>query len=352
MMEPIRRRLISLAFLACLAAGVALGYPPATLTIPSSTLIFSHAKHVSEGGIECSVCHAAADSSRLSQDKLYPTMDVCGECHDVSNDKECGLCHRNPNEPTASPNPERAVIFSHQAHIKKKTACTRCHDGVGGSTGPDPSHMPTMSLCLDCHDGTTAGNQCALCHGRQLSLADIHPPGWRHAHGDRAALDRDWCAGCHRQERFCLDCHRGDNNLGSIHDLNYAFTHGLDANSKEADCARCHDRKTFCVGCHESENRIPLLHSSAGWLANHGRAARNDVESCASCHEADSPTCARAGCHRDADGIRGTDPPIHPAGLNQFESHGPWHTDDGYFCYQCHTRTGQAGVGFCGYCHD
>ena len=49
MMEPIRRRLISLAFLACLAAGVALGYPPATLTIPSSTLIFSHAKHVSEG---------------------------------------------------------------------------------------------------------------------------------------------------------------------------------------------------------------------------------------------------------------------------------------------------------------
>jgi hypothetical protein len=31
--------------------------------------------------------------------------------------------------------------------------------------------------------------------------------------------------------------------------------------------------------------------------------------------------------------------------------HGPWHSDPGYFCFQCHTNTSRSGQGFCGYCH-
>ena len=324
----------------------------AGLSVPTSDIIFPHVKHVKEGGMECPACHSAAEKSPRADEKLYPTMETCGECHDIQSDDKCGVCHRNPNEPAASPNPERQILFNHQRHVERGAACTRCHDGVGDSERPDASHLPTMALCLNCHDGTSGDNRCELCHGDRISLGDIHPPGWRHSHGDRAVSDRDWCGGCHRRETYCIDCHRGDNILGAVHDLNYAFTHGLDANSKENDCARCHDRKSFCNGCHESENRIPLLHSSMGWLPNHGRAAKNDVESCASCHEADSPTCARAGCHRDADGLRGTDPRIHPSEMTLFSAHGPWHNDDGYFCYQCHTRTGQPGIGFCGYCHD
>jgi len=323
---------------------------PTRAAAGADDIIFSHDPHVVDQGLPCQTCHAV-DSSRSAIDKLLPAMEVCGDCHDIEDEAGCGQCHWNPNEPSAVPNPVRTILFNHQAHIKNGTPCQRCHDGVGQSAGPSPEHMPTMNVCLDCHDGTNIDNACAVCHGDRITLGDIHPIGWRHAHAERAAVDSAWCRGCHRQERFCLDCHRGDNTQGTIHELNYAFTHGLDAGSKEADCARCHDRKTFCVGCHGGENRMPLLHSTAGWLANHGRAAEDDVENCASCHETDTPTCARAGCHRDADGIRGTDSRIHAGSGGALEGHGPWHNDDGYYCFQCHTNTHQSGVGFCGYCH-
>jgi nitrate reductase cytochrome c-type subunit len=38
--------------------------------------------------------------------------------------------------------------------------------------------------------------------------------------------------------------------------------------------------------------------------------------------------------------------------MTMFDMHGPWHSDEGYYCYQCHVSTHEGGVGFCGYCHD
>ena len=109
----------------------------------------------------------------------------------------------------------------------------------------------------------------------------------------------------------------------------------------------------FCVSCHKSGNRMPLAHSTTGWTTQHGRAAKNDIENCASCHETGDPICALAGCHNDFDGVRGTNPEIHADNLNMFDDeHGIWHDDNGYYCYQCHLNTNSAGVGFCGYCHS
>ncbi len=95
---------------------------------------------------------------------------------------------------------------------------------------------------------------------------------------------------------------------------------------------------------------MPLNHSSASWLIDHGGAARSNIEDCASCHDNSDPTCARGGCHSDADGIKGTDARLHIIG-GPVASHGPWHSDEGFYCYQCHVNTHQAGQGFCGYCH-
>ena len=336
----------------CFAGWLAGAYPRAELIIPESDIIFSHNTHVAGADIECLTCHAAAEGSNQAADNLLPSMDDCGNCHNVSTDTLCGTCHRNADEPSGLPNPERPILFDHARHLRDKIACLACHDDIGKSDKPDAVNLPRMKICIDCHSQKSIDDRCRLCHGDRISLTDIHPLNWRHSHGDEAASDRDWCGQCHRVETFCIDCHRGDNILGNIHDLNYAFTHGLDANSKEADCTACHDRESFCRGCHEGENRIPLLHSTLSWLADHGRAARNDIENCASCHEGDSPTCARGGCHRDSDGLRGTDPRFHPGGLSLLESHGPWHGDAGYYCYQCHIRTDIPGVGFCGYCHE
>jgi hypothetical protein len=262
------------------------------------------------------------------------------------------MCHKNPEEPQAPPHPERKILFSHKNHLGRGAECAACHGDVAASTEPRPEYMPSMSACFACHDGEKASNACAVCHGDRLTLTDIHPGDWRHQHDSQAALERDWCMQCHKQDMSCLECHRGDNLLGNIHDLNYRYTHGLDAKSKRFDCTSCHDTGSFCNACHERENRIPLLHSTVEWLTDHGRAARRDVEACQSCHESSDPTCARSGCHEDADGVRGTNPRFHAPHMSMFNEHGPWHTDDGYYCFQCHTSTHTPGQGFCGYCHQ
>ncbi|MEW5922498.1 MAG: cytochrome c3 family protein [Candidatus Zixiibacteriota bacterium] len=330
-------------------AWLAWGYAPAKLTVPPSDIKFAHANHTD---LECVDCHIAAKTSTSAGDKLFPSMETCGDCHDIEDVDNCGTCHHNTDDPQASPNPERPIEFSHKKHFEQKVKCARCHDDIADSKESSVTHMPNMPLCMKCHDGNRADNDCAVCHGQKITLLDIHPQDWRHQHAEKAAGSQEYCAGCHSNESFCIDCHRGDNLRGNIHDLNYEYTHGLDAGGKEKDCARCHDRKEFCNACHERQNRIPLEHSTLNWLADHGQAARRDVENCASCHDSSDPTCARGGCHRDADGIKGTDPRIHQIGMAFLQSKGPWHGDDNYFCFQCHTSTRNTSGGFCTYCHE
>jgi hypothetical protein len=345
----IGRRCLLAGLVLVIAAGATAMLANTPPSAQVSDLIFSHPLHVTSQGIECVTCHAEIPSSASADDRNLPSMDVCAACHDVEDDKNCGQCHRDPANPVSAVETKLSVLFNHKRHIDLKIACLTCHSlsGENGDTSLTPS-MPDKSLCMGCHDGVRASWDCRICHADRTALADIHPIGWQHQHAEQATLKPDWCRTCHQQESFCITCHRGDNQTGSIHELNYEFTHGLDAQGKEADCARCHDRQAFCNDCHQRENRMPLAHSTAAWRTDHGRAARTDPENCASCHEVDDPSCARAGCHRDADGVRGTDQRIHSANL---DGHGPWHSDDGYFCFTCHTNTGTSGVGFCGYCH-
>lgn len=330
-----------------LVAGTILGVR-AGLHASGSDIIFSHNNH---SDLDCVDCHADIEQSTLAQDRNLPSMDVCSDCHDVDDEDECGTCHRNTDDPQSSPHPLREIVFGHASHVERGTECSDCHGAVATSTATSPEDMPTMSRCFECHDGNEVGDECATCHAERITLVDIHPLNWRHQHGAKVALDRGWCTQCHREESYCLDCHRGDNLTGNIHDLNYLYTHGLDANIKRFDCTRCHDNQTFCVACHEHEYRIPYLHSSISWLTAHGQAARRDPENCAACHDTADPTCARSGCHGDFDGVLGTDSRFHASSMPLFSAKGPWHDDDGYYCYSCHMNTHQAGLGFCGYCH-
>ena len=153
----------------------------------------------------------------------------------------------------------------------------------------------------------------------------------------------------------CSDCHADDNLTGFTHDLNYRFNHALDAKGKEFQCQSCHDNESFCVPCHTQEDIFPTDHSSRQWSpranpSTHADAARRDIERCAACHDEPQAVCGQPGCHRDGDGIPGTDPTIHASSITDL-GHGPWHDDPGYQCFQCHISTNQAGRGFCGYCH-
>lgn len=316
-------------------------------TPPQSGLVFAHANHED---VECSDCHTGIEKSDKVEDRNFPGMDACANCHDVDDDEKCGTCHVNTDDPGGAPHPERPLVFSHKNHLGRGASCQDCHGTVGSSTAFLAEFLPDMPKCFACHDGSRASDKCETCHSDKITLADIHPGEWRHQHGALAAYEEEWCGQCHQGKGSCVECHRGDNLDGKIHDLNFIYTHGMEAKSKRVECIRCHDNETFCNGCHQAENRIPLLHSTMAWLTNHGAAARRDVEDCAGCHDGDDPTCARGGCHRDADGIRGTDPRFHASSMTLFDVHGPWHGGDN-FCFRCHVDTGRKGTGFCGYCH-
>lgn len=337
----------------CFTGGAVIGdtLTPQFQTYESS-LHFSHRLHVEDQEIECLTCHPTVEESELSSDKNFPTMEECATCHDVEDDENCGMCHKVADEPEELPNPVREEKFNHKKHLDMGIECITCHAKIPASEGPAVENLPTMKTCFTCHNNKKAPQDCNLCHQTILSINDIHPTDWKNTHGDEANTNPLYCSNCHTGQTSCIDCHRGDNLTGTIHDLNYFFTHGLDAKSDQKDCRRCHDTQMFCVSCHEQNLRMPLNHSKLNWRTAHGQAAKTDIENCAACHDTDDPTCARSGCHNDFDGIKMTDPSIHAEDAGQFNYHGPWHNDDGYFCYQCHVPTRNSSTGFCTYCHE
>lgn len=317
-----------------------------------SSILFSHEFHVVEQEIDCFSCHESVKSSDLSSDKNLPSMDDCGNCHDISDDESCNMCHKDADEPIEIKNPIRELIFNHQIHIQMDIDCEKCHAKVSSSNNPNVNNLPDMKVCLTCHNNLNDSRGCITCHSSGILLTDIHPVDWLYKHEAGATSEPEWCAQCHDNQSDCTSCHRGDNLTGSIHDLNYYFTHGLDAGSNNLSCQKCHDNTNFCVACHEQGLRMPLNHSKVNWRLIHGIEAKQNVENCAACHETSDLTCSRGGCHNDFDGIKGTDPPIHDTDPAQFNERGFWHKDQNYYCYQCHTSTQNSNFGFCMYCHN
>jgi hypothetical protein len=77
----------------------------------------------------------------------------------------------------------------------------------------------------------------------------------------------------------------------AFHPPNYAYRHSAEAYNRRLDCASCHNTRVFCRDCHEqagfgSEGRLNRGFHDAEpvWLLRHGQAARQTLESCASCH--------------------------------------------------------------------
>ncbi len=323
----------------------------------ADSLKFNHAKHVVEVEMKCVDCHIVAESDRASDNNL-PAMKKCEECHSTSEaPSDCVLCHTDPANPKRVEMPRRDMTFSHEAHVEKSQSndlCLSCHKGIDKVTGRSAdAGYPVWDDCFKCHEGESASSDCSVNRfnpSRNGNL--VHPVGWEHEHKFSANQAGQDCESCHHSETFCSDCHAGDNITGSVHELNYRYSHGLDAKGKVHDCQSCHDTEQFCSSCHEQGGgERPLNHLMAGWATppyEHGQEARNDIESCASCHSTEAPVCAV--CHSDFDGVRGTNPPIHPESIDNMEE-GPWHEDSAYQCFMCHTNTGTAGAGFCGYCH-
>jgi hypothetical protein len=287
--------------------------------------VFSHRRHVEKEELKCRDCHASAWTSAQANDDLMPGPAACADCHDPG------------QVSTSFPAPARTVRFAHRHHVETlKMSCEQCHEGVSQREAPAPvAALPPMGTCMSCHNAEAAPRECETCHTQptfQLKPAS-HQPGWKAGHGPEARLSDSSCLPCHRVSE-CQECHEGaqlskldsglrqtpfaarmEGSIGqavvAVHGLNYRFLHGLDARGKSGECATCHELEAgdFCAQCHNpggDPGIRPVWHGGPDWVplqggGRHARLARQDLESCVSCHDLEGrdPTCQR--CHRSGE---------------------------------------------------
>lgn len=362
---------------------------------------FSHSLHVEGAGLECATCHESAATSKLSSENLLAKKENCQSCHEEQLAQNCTYCHTSSDQSTyaAAASPQRELVFSHEAHVGvQKMDCVTCHTNLEKEGMPTGALVPAMATCNTCHNDVRASNTCETCHTDLAGLrpVDHNRTDFVREHKQTARLSTASCASCHTQES-CIDCHNGTDlvkvdlagrdpisprsprlmtmdrgkstSLLKVHDLNFRFTHGIAAQGKAADCQTCHSQQQFCATCHAAGGNVnqvtfkPTTHQQAGFVTIgvgtggglHAQLARRDMETCASCHDAQGadPTCVT--CHMDSDGFKGTDPKTHTRGF-MAGVNGDWHSDPGANCFTCHSDAnarvgGVKGTGFCGYCH-
>jgi hypothetical protein len=302
---------------------------------------FEHRGHVLKG-VNCVQCHRDTKQAQTFDGAMHiPETDECVDCHETPhNPATCSNCHGSPQLRTAARLAREHLKFNHDKHVDAAEGnCVKCHIEVTAQDGP---LRPTMPSCFGCHqhEKQWETNDCDGCHvdlQMEHTLPQshvVHGADWLREHGVRAASEAALCSACHT-ERTCAACHganvpalptrlRFDQpERADMHRAGFAARHALEARADQALCVTCHTESS-CRGCHEREGvgvgsgRSP--HPS-GWVGlpgqsnTHGREARFDPISCASCHSGPGEQLC-VGCHRV--GAAGGNP--HPVGFRSQRS--------------------------------
>lgn len=288
---------------------------------------FEHRKHTM-AGINCVKCHTGIDTAGDDGPLHLPTTASCLSCHQKPHDtRDCSSCHGTTHAREGAFAARKFLRFSHQGHLGNvKGQCVPCHAAAGTSD----TLRPAMAQCFTCHahKDQFKVRDCDSCHHDLASEHSkpathvIHDGDFIREHGVRAASARDLCATCHSQQS-CDQCHGvttptvpwkltiAPATLSRLHPGNFMARHPEEARAQTGLCTTCH-AESSCLACHTERNvaakkGVPSPHPP-NWVravgGEHGRAARLDPVSCASCHGgAGEMLCV--GCHR-VGGVGGT----------------------------------------------
>lgn len=234
----------------------------------------------------CATCHA---------------RDFCVTCH-VDAPEQAIIQALRPDPRSTAIAAELAAPSSHaepgflSAHGRdfaaRPQACSTCH---------------TRESCLACHAAAPKGAVALFAagpgRGPGAIIARRAPPShggnFADRHGADASAGPASCAACHVQPD-CLSCHRPDAGAApGYHPAGFLARHPAAAYSRETACSECHNTGGFCASCHASAGVVANRTLRGGYhdakqffLAGHGQAARQNLESCVSCHaERDCLTC-------------------------------------------------------------
>jgi len=282
------------------------------------------------------------------------SSDRCATCHTV---ERCLTCHVDgqreaiqaiPAAPAGMTLPDFVAHYptpdSHQdegwfsAHGRQASVgqCNTCH---------------TRDDCAACHVQPVPALVQALPARKQtrapgVMLSPRAPeshgsPFFLEAHPNLASADNGSCNTCH-QQTFCTECHDAASGSGNVyHPPDFVARHPAQAFGRTNDCATCHNTAVFCRSCHQqsglgADGRLgPGYHTAEPlWLIRHGQAARQDLESCASCHE--QKECTQ--CH----GVLGAFK-VSPHSRD-FDAESAWKRNP-RTCFACHIGNPLEGVG-------
>ncbi len=313
-----RRALLLLLVLVLSACAGVLGIKPR-----ERQRAFAHRAH-SLKGVACLECHEGIASAKDDGPLHLPGKAKCLECHKKPHDDgECSGCHGVAHTREEDRLAREHLKFAHAQHVPKVGGqCVPCHTAAGETV--QTSMRPTMAQCFTCHEHkdqwtTRACDGCHVDLPKELARPSshvVHEGDFMREHGVRAASSRDLCATCHG-EPFCLSCHGvsvaalpwrlelGQPKLSGLHRAGFRQRHAEESRASPGLCTSCHRDERFCADCH-AQRRVGVAPGSrnphpAGWVRSrggeHGRAARMDPGSCATCHGGSGEALC-VGCHR------------------------------------------------------
>ncbi len=252
----------------------------------------------------------------LDRSHGYEVARSCATCHARD---FCLDCHVNAPETEAiqdlKPDPRSLLIPAkleapashHRADFARK------HGSLAGKQGERCVVCHTRESCATCHAGTLPAAAASLAMagpGRAPGAKTVrrrprsHGAGWDEHHASLADAAPTTCLSCHVRST-CLECHRpaaGQRN--GFHPVGFLASHPAAAYNRQSNCADCHNQAQFCATCHAQAGlsaRVGLgtaerYHDAKGvFILGHGQAARQNLETCVSCHvERDCLKCHAA----------------------------------------------------------
>ena len=226
----------------------------------------------------------------------------CATCHTAD---RCVSCHVDTDRPEIAAMPwAPAELALPEAVAHYNVPATHADEGWLSEHGTQASRQAcatchTTESCKACHVAPAPDVVLTLPSRRDVVAPGVspeaHPPRshenffFLDVHSTLAASDQESCNTCHVQT-FCVECHEAPSK-GGYHPAGFVARHSADAFGRDTECASCHDPQVFCRSCHVqmglvSQGRLgPGYHEGgATWLLRHPQAARQNLESCTSCH--------------------------------------------------------------------
>jgi hypothetical protein len=292
--------------------------------------------------------HLEADFFEHHGQLATAETDRCATCHSR---ELCETCHVNAEkvpviQALGSDDREAQVFQGREGRWPRPKnhddpEWIRSHGSAAAKAIQDCANCHVQESCTGCHRPLAPAAVSELpverveAPARGVTLPNAFPPGhgagFLIEHRTAAATDNPRCATCHTED-LCASCHTTgmpdlagaaagarpratgpvsrtgrDSGTPGFHERNYLARHAADAYARDLDCASCHSQEVFCRSCHENVGLSPQTPKSTAyhnaepfWLITHGRAARQGLDNCESCHQ--QKDCLR--CHSAKTGWR------------------------------------------------